>query len=76
LVQYCFNSQKHTAGIPLCYPNLVPGLTAATVDTINTTNNGVPHDFFFRPRSLPYDLGATEVPIFDFFAMLPAIRGN
>jgi hypothetical protein len=74
--QYCFDSQKHTSGVELCFPYLVPGPNAATVDVINTTNYGVPYDFLYRPRSLPYDAGATEVPIFNQFTMLPSILGN
>lgn len=71
--QYCFISQKHTGGVNRCFPYLIPGPNAASVDVINTTNYGVPYDFLYRPRSLPYDGGATEVPIFDHYSLLPSV---
>ncbi len=71
--QHCFNSQKHTAGVPLCYLYLEPGFNAATVDTINSAVYGLDYDFYYRPRTLPYDIGATEVPFFDFFSFLPGV---
>ncbi len=71
--QHCFSSQKHTAGIQKCYPYLEPGFNAATVDTVKTSNYGVGYDFRFNPRTLPYDIGATEALFFDFFNFMPSL---